>query len=100
MKIQSIGLLRNKVQYPEAEYRALASTAADLYWIRQLLRGLQIFGNHPPLLWSDNKSAIQLAHNPVFHGRTKHIKVDFHFIREKVVPKDMPSTCSNTITTG
>lgn len=73
----------------EAEYRALATTASDLFWIRQLLKDLHIFGSSPPQLWCDNQSAIQLARNPVFHGRTKHVEVDFHFIREKVVRKDL-----------
>lgn len=73
----------------EAKYRALAFTATELFWIQQLLSDLHIFGPSPPLLFCDNKSAIQLAKNPVFHGRTKHIEIDFHFIRECVVSKDI-----------
>jgi hypothetical protein len=42
-----------------------------------------------PLLWCDNVSAIALASNPVFHARTKHIEVDYHFVREKVVNRDI-----------
>lgn len=37
----------------------------------------------------DSLSAIQLSHNPVFHGRTKHVEIDFHIIRKCVVRKDM-----------
>lgn len=73
----------------EAEYCALAMSAADLFWIRQLLKDLHVFSSSPPILWCDNQSAIQLARNPVFHGRTKHIEVDFHFIRERVVRGDI-----------
>jgi hypothetical protein len=38
-----------------------------------------------PIVWCDNLSALALASNPVFHVRTKHIEVDYHFVREKVV---------------
>nr|KYP38315.1 Copia protein [Cajanus cajan] len=36
----------------------------------------------PTVLWCDNKSAISIAKNPIQHGRTKHINVKFHAIRE------------------
>jgi hypothetical protein len=35
----------------------------------------------------DNKAAIDIAHNPVQHDRTKHIEVDRHFIKEKLEAK-------------
>lgn len=73
----------------EAEYRAMAATAAELFWVRQLLRDLRIYVSQPPSLCCDNSSALQLAKNPVFHGRTKHVEIDFHFVREKVVTKDI-----------
>ena len=73
----------------EVEYRALASTTAELYWIRMLLRDLGLFLPHPHLLWCDNVSALAIATNPVFHARTKHIEVDYHFVREKVLRRDV-----------
>jgi hypothetical protein len=64
----------------EAEYRSLSLIAAELFWLRMLLQELQISLNSPLTLWCDNSGALALASNPIFHARTKHIEVDFHFI--------------------
>ena len=45
--------------------------------------------HHILVLWCDNISAIALASNPVFHYRIKHIEVDYHFVREKVIRRDL-----------
>lgn len=71
----------------EAEYRSLASAAIELSWVRQLLKDLCIFSDKPPLMWCDNISAIQLAHNSVFHGRTKHVDV----VRKDIVLHHVPT---------
>lgn len=73
----------------KAEYPALAATMAELSWIHQLLCDLFVFLPIAPLLFCDNQSALQLAQNPVLHGRTKHVEVDFHFVRKKVASKDI-----------
>ena len=73
----------------EAEYRSLATGAAELAWLRQVLRDMGLFLPSAPVIWCDNTSALALASNPVFHGRTKHIEVDFHFVRERVVRGDI-----------
>ena len=54
-----------------------------------LLRDFGLFLPHPPLLWCDNVSALAIATNPVFHAHTKHIEVDYHFVREKVLRRDV-----------
>jgi hypothetical protein len=73
----------------EAEYCSMSLVVADLFWLRMLLRELRISLPSPPTLWCDNAGAIALASNLVFHARTKHIEVDFHFIREKVTNRDI-----------
>ncbi|KAK8946453.1 hypothetical protein KSP39_PZI007004 [Platanthera zijinensis] len=67
----------------EAEYRAMASTTAEIVWLRRLLRDLGVQTTGPTPLFCDNRSAIQIASNPVFHERTKHIEIDCHFTRQE-----------------
>lgn len=73
----------------EAEYRALAHTVADVTWIHRLLIDLGVTPILPHVVWSDNQFAIALASNPIFHARTKHVEVNYHFIREKVLSKQI-----------
>uniref|UniRef100_A0A2N9GS30 Reverse transcriptase Ty1/copia-type domain-containing protein n=1 Tax=Fagus sylvatica TaxID=28930 RepID=A0A2N9GS30_FAGSY len=69
----------------EAEYRALADTTAELFWLRWLLQDLGIDCSTAVLIHCDNRSAIQIAHNDVFHERTKHIEIDCHFVRHHLL---------------
>jgi hypothetical protein len=73
----------------ESKYRALAFASSELCWIRTLLKDLGIFISDTPILWCDNVLALAIASNPVFHARTKHMEVDFHFVRERVLRKDL-----------
>ncbi|XP_020681624.2 uncharacterized protein LOC110098981 [Dendrobium catenatum] len=68
----------------EAEYRALSSALSDVIWLRRLLSDFQISLTSPTQILCDNLSALALAHNPVFHARTKHIEIDHHFIRDHI----------------
>ncbi len=43
----------------------------------------------PIVIYCDNINSILLANNPVYHVRTKHIEVHYHFIREKVLVKEI-----------
>ncbi|PKU62931.1 Retrovirus-related Pol polyprotein from transposon TNT 1-94 [Dendrobium catenatum] len=64
----------------EAEYRALSSATTDTLWLRRLATDFNIPQLTPTTIYCDNMSSIALAHNPVFHARTKHIEIDYHFI--------------------
>jgi histone deacetylase 1/2 len=68
----------------EAEYKAVADATAEIIWVQSLLRELRISQRISPVLWCDNIGATYLSSNPVFHARTKHIEVDYHFVRERV----------------
>jgi hypothetical protein len=68
----------------ETEYRAMTSTASELIWIKHLLRDMKIEHAKPTQMYHDNQVARHITTNPVFHERTKHIEVDYHFVREKV----------------
>jgi len=71
----------------EAEYKALANATAEVIWVQSLLDELGVVQSRPPILWCDNIGATYLTVNPVFHARTKHIEVDYHFVREHVAQK-------------
>ncbi|KAL5789627.1 hypothetical protein ACOSQ2_004515 [Xanthoceras sorbifolium] len=66
----------------EAEYRAMSAACSEIIWLRGLLTELDFSQALPTSLHADNTSAIQIAVNPVYHERTKHIEVDYHFIRD------------------
>ncbi|XP_021837772.2 uncharacterized mitochondrial protein AtMg00810-like [Spinacia oleracea] len=73
----------------EAKYRVVAYTVQDTLWIRSLLAELRIVIRAPVKLFCDNVSASYLAVNPVQHDRSKHIKIDYHFVRERVAHGDL-----------
>lgn len=69
----------------EAEYRSMATASAEVVWVIRLLDELGIHNLKLVTLNCDNMSALHIANNPVFHERTKHIEVDCHFTRDKVM---------------
>lgn len=67
----------------ESEYRALASVTCEIMWILNILKDLGVKELLPVNLLCDNRSAIQIAADHVFHERTKHFEIDLHLVREK-----------------
>jgi hypothetical protein len=66
------------------EYRALSFASCELQWLFYLLQDLGVKRTKPPVLYCDNQSVIHIAANHVFHERTKHLKIDCHFVIEKL----------------
>ena len=69
----------------EAEYRSATMAAQESTWLKQLMKDLRQPTEYQVRIFCDNLSSIRLAENPVFHARTKHIEVHYHYIREKVL---------------
>ncbi|KAM2174561.1 hypothetical protein PS2_033857 [Malus domestica] len=68
----------------EAEFRGMSHGVCELLWLKKLLRDLGFKPKCAMKLHCDNKAAIEIAHNPVQHDRTKHVKIDRHFIKKKL----------------
>ncbi|GKD31683.1 gag/pol polyprotein [Tanacetum coccineum] len=70
--------------YLEDIYKALADTVVELTWLQALFHELGIRSSSTPILWCYNLGATYLSANLIFHAYTKHVEIDYHFIREKV----------------
>ncbi|CAL8999019.1 unnamed protein product [Prunus brigantina] len=68
----------------ESEYRSLSHSCAETTWLSYLLHELGVSIQFHVHLYCDNLSATYMAANPVFHARSRHIELDYHFVREKV----------------
>nr|GEV19219.1 zinc finger, CCHC-type [Tanacetum cinerariifolium] len=73
----------------ESEFIAATAAATQALWLKRLLSKLTHSDEEKITILVDNKSAIALMKNPVFHGRSKHIDTKYHFIRECVERDDI-----------
>ncbi|GJR38735.1 ribonuclease H-like domain, reverse transcriptase, RNA-dependent DNA polymerase [Tanacetum coccineum] len=73
----------------ESEFIAATAAATQVLWLKRLLSKLTHSKEEKVTIMVDNKSAIALMKNPVFHGRSKHIDTKYHFIRECVEKEDI-----------
>nr|GEX31958.1 ribonuclease H-like domain, reverse transcriptase, RNA-dependent DNA polymerase [Tanacetum cinerariifolium] len=73
----------------ESEFIAATAAATQALWLKRLLSRLTHSEEEKITILVDNKLAIALMKNPVFHGRSKHIDTKYHFIRECVERDDI-----------
>lgn len=93
----------------EAEYMAVTEAVKEAIWLQGLVTDLG-FKQQQVTIYCDSQSAIHLAKNQVYHSRTKHIDVRFHFIREildegdillqKIGTEDNPADMLTKVITG
>ncbi|GKB96922.1 retrovirus-related pol polyprotein from transposon RE2 [Tanacetum coccineum] len=69
----------------ETKYWSMALTIGELKWLKGILNSLGTYHPQPMLLFCDSLTALHIYRNPVFHERTKHIKVDCYYIRDEIV---------------
>ena len=68
----------------EADYIAASDAYKEAVWLRKLLSDLFEGKLNSTIIHCDNQSCIKLSENPVFHDRSKHIEMRYHFIRDLV----------------
>jgi hypothetical protein len=68
----------------DAEYIAACSASCEAIWLRKLLIGLFDLEMEATTILCDNQSCIKMIENPIFHDRSKHIEIRYHYIRDMV----------------
>jgi hypothetical protein len=65
----------------KAEYRCATIATCEVVWLQKLLSDLGHSVDVPIIIYCDNISSILFANNPIYHVKTKHIEVHYHFIK-------------------
>jgi len=76
----------------EAEYMAYKEAIKENLFINSFIKELHIFNkaiNNSKIIYTDSQSAIALSKNPLYHARTKHIDIMYHFIRYHIVENNI-----------
>lgn len=73
----------------EAEYTACTEAGKELVSYRKFMQGLDMASTGPTQLHCDSQSAIALSQNPIYHARTKHVEIKYHFIRQLITEKEI-----------
>ncbi|CAM8906724.1 unnamed protein product [Rhodiola kirilowii] len=75
------------VSRSSSEYRSMAAVCCELTWFARLIAEMGVPVESAIPLRCDNKAAIHIAHNPVFHEHTQHVELDCHLVRSHVLSK-------------
>ena len=80
----------------EAEYTTLSVVVHKAAWLHKLLTDLFDHEMDPTTIHCDNQSCVKLSKNPVFHDRSKHIEIKYHYIIDMVQRKTVHVQCLPT----
>ena len=67
----------------------MGTITRDLIWVKSFLASMRVSVPCPIQLFCNNQAALHIAKNPVFHKRTKHIEMDCHFARERLLSGEL-----------
>jgi hypothetical protein len=73
----------------EAEYIALSMTVREAVWLHKLLADLFEHVLDSTIIHYGNQSCVKISDNPVFHDKSNHIEIKYHFIRDMVQRKEV-----------
>lgn len=87
-QIVCLGMTKSNLLLPDQVLRvsiprSMAVAAFKLIWIAFLLHDVNIYLDIPPILFSENRSALYLTTNPMFQVLTKHIELDYHLSEKR-----------------
>ena len=68
---------------------AATETTSEAVWLRRTLNDMKQTQDKPTKIYCDNMSAVAITKNLVFHARTKHIEIRYHFIRELISKEEI-----------
>jgi hypothetical protein len=81
----------------EEKYIAASAASREAVWLRKLLLDLFSAELQPIVIHCDNQSCIKLSDNPVFHDRSKHIEMRYHYVRDMVQKNILSIQCVPTM---
>ncbi|MCO5558893.1 hypothetical protein L7F22_012483 [Adiantum nelumboides] len=73
----------------ETEYRAVFTATVECVWLRRLVADLGVGQDTANTIYTDSQSALAIGRNLVFHACTKHIKVHYHYVRERLSAREI-----------
>jgi hypothetical protein len=71
----------------EAEYIALSVAVREVVWLHKILTNLFDHEMDPTTIHCDNQTYVKISENPMFHDRSKHFEIKYHYIRDMVQRK-------------